>query len=362
MLEAKVNKKRLLLEEASKYAEILTKMSQRVAPHAYWNYANAENNRALIQAALAEIEPNPEKKRKLLEKAILIMENCFALITKDLKDNAPGWKIHFLGRYYYWFGAILEQLHFLTKDKKILKRAIDAYSNATESYSKAKLRTREAEACWQKANPHDLLEDFLEASYNYESASKLFKIASEEIPQLLEFYQEHSANMHAWSEIEQAKYNHSREKYLQAEIHYENAGRLHEKLDNWNYLSSNYFAWAKMEHAEDLSRTEKSTEAIQSFRDAIDYFQKTDRNTKTKIIQNLTNKEKKLVKRIVEASDPRHKYCQARILSARNRFSGNSVNDSQHSFNLNINLISSKSYHSTVTLNRKPNICIIRVS
>jgi hypothetical protein len=154
MLEAKVNKKRLLLEEASKYAEILTKMSQRVAPHAYWNYANAENNRALIQAALAEIEPNPEKKRKLLEKAILIMENCFALITKDLKDNAPGWKIHFLGRYYYWFGAILEQLHFLTKDKKILKRAIDAYSNATESYSKAKLRTREAEACWQKANPN----------------------------------------------------------------------------------------------------------------------------------------------------------------------------------------------------------------
>ena len=313
-LEVKVDKKRLLLEEASKYAEILVGISQRVAPFAYWNNGGAENTRALIEAALAEMEPNPERNRKLLENAILIMENCFALVAKDLKDITPGWKIHFIGRYYYWFGSILEQLHLLTKDKKILKRAIDAYSNAAESYSKAKLKTREAEACWQKANLHDLLENFLEASCNYESASKLFKIASEKIPQLLEFYQEHSAYMNAWSEIEQAKYNHSRENYLQAEIHYENAGRLHEQLDNWNYLSSNYFAWAKMEQAEDLSRKEKSTEAIKSFRDAIDYFQKTDRNTKTKITQNLTNEEKNLIKRIVEASNLRHKYCQARIL------------------------------------------------
>ena len=314
MLEAKVNKKRLLLEEASKYAEILTKMSQRVAPHAYWNYANAENNRALIQAALAEVEPNPEKKRILLENAVLFMDNCFDLIAKDLKGITPGWKIHFIGRYYYWFGGILEQLHLLTKDKKILNRAINAYENAAESYSKANLKTREAEAYWQKANLHDLLENFLEASYNYESASKLFKIASEEIPQLLHFYQDHSAYMHAWSEIEQAKYNHSRGNYLQAEIHYERAGRLHEQLDNWNYLSSNYFAWAKMEQAEDLSRKEKSTEAIKSFLDAIDYFQKTDRNIKTKTIQNLANEEENFIKIIVEASNLRHKYCQARIL------------------------------------------------
>ena len=313
-LEANVDKKRLLLEEASKYAEILCKMSQRAAPFAYWNYAGAENARALNQAALAEIEPNPEKKRILLENAVLFMENCFALVVKDLKGITPGWKIHIIGRYYYWFGGILEQLHLLTKDKKILNKAINAYNNAAESYSKANLKTREAEVFWQKAKLHDLLENFLQASHSYELASKIFKIASEKIPQLREFYQEHSAYMQAWSEIEQAKYNHSRENYLQAKTHYETAGKLHEQLDNWDYLSSNYFAWAKMEQAEEMSRTEKSTEAIKNFRDAIEYFQKTDKNIKTKINQNLTEEEKKLINRIVETSDLRHNYCQARIL------------------------------------------------
>ena len=313
-LETVVDKKRLLLEEASKYAEILCKMSQRSAPFAYWNYAGAENVRALIQAALAEIEPNLEKKKILLENAVLFMENCFALIAKDLKGITPGWKIHIIGKFYYWFGGILEQLFLLTKDKKILNRAINAYSNAAESYSKANLKTREAEAFWQKAKLHEILENFLQASHSYESASKIFKIASEKIPQLREFYQEYSTYMQAWGEIEQAKYNHSRENYLQAKIHYENAGVLHEQLDNWNYLSSNYFAWAKMEQAEELSRTEKSTEAIKNFRDAIEYFQKTDRNLKTKIIQNLTNEEKTLIQRILKGSDLRRKYCQARIL------------------------------------------------
>ena len=313
-LEANVDKKRLLLEEASKYAEILCKMSQRAAPHAYWNYAGAENTRALIQAELAEIEPNHEKKRKLLENAVLFMENCFDLVAKDLKGIKPGWKIHFIGRYYYWFGGILEQLHFLIKDKKILNRAITAYKNAAESYNKAELKTREAESYWRKAKLHDLFGDYLEAAHSYEAANKSYNISGEKIQQLREFYQEHSAYMKAWNEIEQAKYNHSRNNHLQAKIHYENAGKIHEKLHDWSYLSSNYFAWAKLEQAEELSRAEKSTESIKNFQDAIEYFQKTDRNIKTKITENLTEEEKTLIKRMLETSDLRYNYCQARIL------------------------------------------------
>jgi KaiC/GvpD/RAD55 family RecA-like ATPase len=313
-LEVKVDKKRLLLEEASKYAEILVEISQRVAPFAYWNNGGAENTRALIQAALAEIEPNPERKKKLLENAILIMENCFALIAKDLKDITPGWKIHFIGRYYYWFGAILEQLHFLTKDKTVLKRAIDAYGNAAESYGKAKLKTREAEACWQKANLHDFLENFLEASYDYESASKLFKIASEEIPQLLEFYQEHSTYMHAWSEIEQAKYTHSIEEYNKAQQHYEKAARLHQATNSWNYLAPNYRAWSNVEEAENLSRKENPQQAKETFQKAYEQFYNSEKSFKQKLKETTSSEERENTQKLFKASAHRRDYCQARIL------------------------------------------------
>ena len=313
-LKVKVNKKRLLLEEASKYAEILCKMSQQVAPHAYWNYANAENNRALIQAALAEIEQNPEKKRILLENAVLFMENCFDLVAKDLKGITPGWKIHFIARYYYWFGGILEQLYLLTKDKMILDRAIEVYMNAAESCNKAELTTREAEAYWQKAKLHDLFGDYLEAARSYEVANKSYNIAGEKIPQLKEFYKDYSLYMQAWSQIEQARYSHSIEDYEEAKQHYEQAAKLHESTSSWSYLAPNYLAWSYMEESEGLSRKESTQQAKQTFQKAYEQFCNAEESLKQKLEEITSADENKMTQKLFEASDLRRKYCQARIL------------------------------------------------
>ena len=86
--------------------------------------------------------------------------------------------------------------------------------------------------------------------------------------------------MQAWKNIEQAKYYHTREDYQKARTSYEKAGKLHEELEDWNYLSPNYFAWANMEEAEELSRTENPQKATENFQNAISYFNKTENNKK----------------------------------------------------------------------------------
>ncbi|MEJ2242760.1 MAG: hypothetical protein P8Y18_11570 [Candidatus Bathyarchaeota archaeon] len=85
-------------------------------------------------------------------------------------------------------------------------------------------------------------------------------------------------------------------------------------MNDWKYLAPNYFAWAKMEHAEELSRKENPEEAKKYFKEAFDYFKKTENNIKIKINENKTLEEKDLMTTILKASNLRGKYCEARIL------------------------------------------------
>jgi KaiC/GvpD/RAD55 family RecA-like ATPase/tetratricopeptide (TPR) repeat protein len=311
--EMKISEKHLLLQEASKYREKAITMAQQVAPLAYWNRAGTLYSQALIQAELAKIETGSQKKRKLLEKAVASMENCMELVAKDLKDRPPGWKIYFIGSFYYFFGGILEQLYLLTKDKRIVDRAIEVYKSAIQTYCKAELKTREAESCWQMAKLQDLLGDNLEAAHTYESAAETYKLAGEKIPQLKEFYKDYSLYMQAWSQIEEAKYNHAREDYNQSRIHYEKAAKLHKLSKPWIYLAPNYHAWSQMEKAEDLSRKEESQEALQTFQQALELFLEAEHSIETRFEDINEVDEREMATKLIKASDNRRRYCRARI-------------------------------------------------
>jgi len=312
-IETRVDKKQRLLEESLYYREQQLEAMRQISPFDYAVYNWSYNFQASILAELAKIELG-QKKIKLLEKAVSDMEKCVEYIEKDLKDtperiNFPGY-----GLSYYSFGGILEQLYTLTKDKKLLYRAIEIYKIAIKHFSSLDLKSRVAEAYWQIARLENHLGHNLESAQSYKTAAQTYKLAAEKQPKLKEFYSNHSNYMQAWSEIEQAKHNHSREEYREAKIHYENAGRLHEQTEDWSYLSSNYFAWAKMEQAEELSRTEKPQEAINEFQEARELFKKTETNIKTKINISPATEEKDLLTKILKAANLRCQYCQARIL------------------------------------------------
>ena len=335
-------KKQELLLKSLDYIEKCIEAKKNIMPdYYYWRVLDL-HKKAEIQIALAIIKSRKEEKITILEDAVQSMELCLILIEKDLKDSAEKITKVEYGHNYYDFGAILKQLYLLTNKKNILERALDAYYESGIIYKKAKLPTYLAESYWQIAKIHDQLFEQTEASKYYQLASKAYVRAFEKLPKFKDFYDNQSRYMLAWSEIEKAKYSHSRENYYQARIHYENAAKLHEKLDNWKYLSSNYLAWSKIEQAEEMSRTEKPQEAINNFQDASKYFKETKSKIKNKIAENPSSEERELVNGILKASDLRRKYCQARIIMEEAKLFGREGNhlDSSISYSKAVQIIS----------------------
>jgi hypothetical protein len=311
--ETKVSEKKQLLEEALEKREKAIDIGQRVTPFMYFERGFSQNYRALIEAELAKIETDKQKKRKLLEKAASSMENCLKLIAKDVKEFPQLRKFESLGRFQYWFGQILNQLYLLTEDERVLERAIEVYNGAIEAHGKVGMPSRMAESHWEIAKLHDRLSDYPKAARNYESAAEKYKLATEKIPQLKEFYEDYSFYMQAWREIEKARHSHARERYDQAREHYEKAANLHKSSKLWSYLAPNYSAWAQLEKAEDLSRKEKTQEAIQTFQQAFNLFNEAKGSIETETQEIQTADEKEMAIALIKASDTRRRYCQARI-------------------------------------------------
>ena len=313
-METQIAEKRRLLEEASEHREkAINIQKQTESPYYYWNIGVYQNYAALIKAEFAQIETNMEKKRSLLEEAVSHMEKCIELCTKWTTIVPSARLFAALGQYYDWFGGILNQLYSLTREQETLEKAIEVYQGAAETYRKAELPTRVAEAHWHAARLYDQLRKHVEAERNFQSASENYESAAEKIPQLKEFYIDHALYMQAWAEIEKAKHHHAEKQYGQAKEHYEKAANLHKTTEQWNYLSPNYLAWAKLEEAEDLSRGEQGEESLEAFKEAADLFAKAKISTKTQLqkLQNID--EKRMSTELVEASDLRHDYCQGRI-------------------------------------------------
>ena len=312
-METQITEKKPLLEEASDHREKSITIGEQTGPFHYWDRGVFQSYAALIKAELATIETNKEKKRSLLEEAVSRMETCIELCNKWTTIYPQATNFAALGWYYDWFGGILNQLYSLTREEEPLEKAVKVYEATAETYRKAELPTRMAEAYWHAARLYDQLGEHMEAERNFQSASENYRLAAKKIPQLKEFYMDHALYMQAWSEIEKARESHSREEYEEAKEHYEKAASLHDSSESWKYLAQNYLAWAKLEEAEDLSRSEQGEEATEAFKEAANLFfkAKTSIKTEPKKIQDIGGK--RMATELIKASDLRHEYCQGRI-------------------------------------------------
>jgi KaiC/GvpD/RAD55 family RecA-like ATPase/tetratricopeptide (TPR) repeat protein len=305
-------KKKFLIQALDARKKTIT-LREKFLPLGYIELSRDYAEKTQIQYELAEYEENNEKRFDLLGVAEASINDCLYLLEKIKGSPSQPWIMILAGHHRYQIGRILYQLYSLTKKKNLLYRAIEVFNKAIKNYQTAKHDSNLAESYWYKAKIQKQLGEHLESSTNFERASKTYLRSAKKISKLKDFYLKHSIYMQAWKNIEQAKYYHTREDYQKARTSYEKAGKLHEKLEDWNYLSPNYFAWANMEEAEELSRTENPQKAIENFQNAISYFNKTENNIKSKNIENLDSEEKDLIKKILKASNLRKKYCQARI-------------------------------------------------
>ena len=312
-IEKDIMKKRKLLKEVLDYSETWIEILEAY-PYSYYNKANSIYYKIVATADLAGITSDKTNKVTLLTDAISSIKLWLNLDKKSKEKPTREWVKALSGQGHYQFGKIFHNLFLVSGEKKHLFKAIKMYEDAIDLFHKAGLKTQVAESYWQKAIINDELRLQIEAAEDYKSASQTYIEAAKKIPQLNDFYTEYSLYMEAWNQIELARYHHSIEDYEEAQQHYEKAAEIHQLTSSWNYLSSNYLAWARVEGAEGLSRKENTQKAKQTFQKAYEKFLNVQESLKQKLKKITSSAEKEMIQRLLEASDLRRKYCQARIL------------------------------------------------
>jgi hypothetical protein len=309
--------KRSYLEKALKYREKTIEVIDQLTPFDYWDRGVMQNYLAEIKWLLAEIEPNLDSKRRLLEEAVLSKERCIELCDKMAPYYERTGDISLfaaLQGYQDTYVTVLTRLYDITNNPEHLKKAIEISQKAIESGRKLDMISRMAESYWEMAKAQDILGDRLKAAENFKHASESYMKAAEKIPQLKSFYQDHAVYMNAWTEIEKARHHHERQEYGLAKEHFEKAANLHKSLKKWSYLASNYSGWANVEGAEDLSRKEQCEEAIQAFEQAVRLFDETKKSIQNELSKIEDVDEKRMANSMVKATDVRQEYCMARIV------------------------------------------------
>jgi tetratricopeptide (TPR) repeat protein len=314
-LEKRTQEKKAILQEAMKHREETVRMTEKIQPFGYWNRGAMQAGMARIKYKLAELAKGTPEEKNMVQEAVLDLENALRLGTTEVSlvsESAPPLHSE-LGGSQYRLGVWLGRLYEITNDRECLRKAVKAFDDAVEAYQKINSRSRVAECQWKAATTYDVLGEHLKAAENFALASNSYKNAVEKIPQLKSLYQDHASYMLAWTEIEKARHHHERQEHGSAKEHFEKAAELHKSLKQWNYLEPNYFAWAQVENAEELSRKERIEEAINAFKQADNLFNEAKRSLEAQLSKIEDSDEKQMAADLVKATGVRQEYCMGRI-------------------------------------------------
>jgi hypothetical protein len=271
---------------------------------------------------LAETTSDKDSRARVFREAILMGEKANMEYEEGIKaghmaQDQPtvagmAWGHDRLGRAYC-------SLSELEGDHDLLRHALKSYEKASELYTESMSPSMAAESLWKAARIYDQLEDHVRSGERFLSASKSYGEGAQKIPSLNGLFSEQATYLEAWSEFERAKHHHSRQEYQQALTHFEKAAHLHEGLDKWRFLSSNYRAWALTDKGEMLSREDRRVEAVKAFEEAADLFGKSAVALDEAGRKAEDADEKRMISRVLSASRLRREYCLARVMIEKAR-------------------------------------------
>jgi hypothetical protein len=317
-IETDREEKKKLLEQALRHREEAAARTEQLTPLLYWNRGSQQQALAATKSGLADVAEDDETKKNLLQEAAQARDSGIKLQTQELaffesKRLSSTSLFASLGNVQSAYGDVLNRLYSLTRNLEYLKKGIEVFVGAIESFQKLNLKSRIAECHWKIAQAYDAMNDYSVAAQYFSSASNDYRTAAEKIPQLRGFYQDHACYMEAWSEIEKARHHHKRQEYSLAEEHFQNAADKHKSLKQWSYLAPNFAAWTQVEHAEELSRKDQSEDALRGFEQATRLFEETRKSIQDELVKIEDGYEKHMAVQIVKATDPRLEYCKARV-------------------------------------------------
>lgn len=306
------DEKKNLLEEALTHRGEYNKIVESAFSSNDWVRGVGKNYEGSIKADLAKLETE-EKKQDILESAFTDMRDGVARCRKWILSRPEPTLISAVARYEDRYGQILNQLHIVTGDQNVLRKAIEAFGNAAKRFKEVNLPSRAAESYWRVGQLQDRLGKGEKAAQSYQEAHLLYEEAAQSIPQFADFYQDYATYMRAWSEIEKAQSAHKQEDFSTAVKHYQQTANLLASTELWNYLSTNFLAWSLLENGEDMSRGERGTEAVEAFTSAVELFAqaKTAIDAEISNIQNIDERGQAI--ELSEASLRRKDYCRGRV-------------------------------------------------
>lgn len=305
-----------ILERALLEANEAVKLCEQVETNNYWDRGVHQVERGWVKYDLAILEKDSEKKKSMLQDAVLDVEAALKLLSAGLviaREEAPPSLLAVVARWTSFAGDVFDRLYKLTNDREYLKKAATAFAGAAETFGQIDLKNRVAECLWKAARVYDDSGEYLKAAQNFDLASDNYKNAAEKVAQLKEFYSDYSLYMQAWSEIEKARHHHVRQEYGLAKEHFERAADIHKSLKQWDYLAPNYAAWMHIENAEELSRKEQCEESIIAFEQAAELLKETKKSIQTRLPKIEKPDEKEMAVDVLNATDLRLEYCTARI-------------------------------------------------
>jgi KaiC/GvpD/RAD55 family RecA-like ATPase len=312
-LDPRKDEKLELLRNALGHRKEYVGYVQRALASSFWVLGVGLVYAAQIEADLAGLEKDKERKAALLKEAITDMESGVSNCNGWIGSRDVPSLVAIVAGFEDTLGGMHYERYSLTEEKESLTKANKTHIDAAEKFKKTGLPSRVAESYWKIARNLDVNGDYQKASDNFENAFAGYKAAAQEIHQFSEFYLDYAAYMKAWSEIQMAKLAHYNAKYATAMKHYERASELLKQSKLWSYLSSNFHAWSLLEQAEDFSRKESCSEAISCFEGAIKLFQESQRTLRAQLNRIDRVDERDLVFKLVEASNIREEYGRGRI-------------------------------------------------
>ncbi|TET66031.1 hypothetical protein E3J49_00155 [Candidatus Bathyarchaeota archaeon] len=312
-LESNTDEKAKSLEEALGYREEYNHIVERAFPSMDWVLGVGKIYTAQLEAELTRLEADEDKKRALLEKSIVDMDDGVLNCKKWIATRPMPSQIVFVAEFEDSFGEILEELFLLTQEEKILRKANGVYSDAAKRFKEVELISRVAESYWKIARNQGQLGEGAKAARNYDKAYKEYKATAQKMPSFSNFFMDYALYMKAWSEIEKAKFAHDKGLHASAMKHYKKTASLLKQTKLWSFLSSNFLAWSLLEKAESLSRGDRSSKSIEAFNNAATLFRDAKNSLGIAVDEVEDSNQKYLVERLIEASDMRVEYCFGRV-------------------------------------------------
>jgi tetratricopeptide (TPR) repeat protein len=304
-----------LLRQALKHRVRACKITERIQPNDIHRNGTYISRLGEIWAAIADLQKSRRVKIRLLSLAVREKGRSVRFAseyTTIVSRGQPHLLQRLVGVDLVVYGDLIMRLYEVAEKDEILEKAAKAYTDAIGFLKSTTAFRRLGEAYWKAGEIYDRLGETLASAENFGAAAKTYETIAEKNPALGPLFLDYARYLEAWGNIEYARASHRRQAYDEAQKFYEKAAELHHSAGRWSFLAPYYTGLAKLELAENLSRRGQSPESISAFRDAAQLFSKSSVSLHKHANLLDQREERAMVDKI--AGTFKEQYCLVRVI------------------------------------------------